>query len=284
MTLNQLITYLTDWNMIFAYMAVGFIAAAVEYVYGLFLSHSPVAEARARGYARMHEAVAGFVTVTLFFMAVNAVAAAISQPNIPPPSAAVSMLERARDRFVKWLIEVANLEKDLTAAVITAPLVQTVAAAAMLGRIALQSMLALVAAFSFALPLMTGGLGQLMLAAGAACMATPRLRHLGPYLIFSAIAILVSGCGVASAANDLAEQLKFKYEGFGSLPNPIEFFRIIYELLTGRLIPALVNDGYNAARTLIWVSIGIAAAAVVAAAASGAAGGFADSLVNRIRL
>jgi hypothetical protein len=110
------------------------------------------------------------------------------------------------------------------------------------------------------------------------------LRRLGPYLIFSAIAMLIASCGVARASYDLAQQLKFKYDGFGSLPNPLEFLRVIFDLLRNVLIPTLVNDGYAAAQTLVWVSIGIAAAAAVAAATSAAAGGFADSLVNRIRL
>ena len=283
MDLRQLIAYLLDWSQIGAYMAVGLLAAAVEYVYGAALARSPVPEARARGYAHIQEALGGFAATGLFFFIVFAVAGAVSV-SLPPPGEAQAMLKHARDRLVKWVIELANLEKDLTAAVITAPLVQTVAASAILARFAIHSLLALTSAFSFALPILTGGVGQLMVAAGAACMCTPRLRRLGPYLIFSAVALLVVSCGVARAAYDVAQDLKFKYEGFGSLPNPVEFLRIIYELLTGKLIPALVSDGYVSARALVWVSIGIAAVATITAAASAAAGGFADSLVNRVRL
>jgi hypothetical protein len=233
----------------------------------------------------MWEAAGGLAAAGFFILCVVAVAQGVSLAGFPSPNDAKFMLDQARDRFVKWLIEVANLEKDLTAAVITSPLVQTIAASAILGRFALQSLLALVSAFSFALSLLVDmGVGQLMVAIGIACLSTPRLRRLGPYLIFSAIALLIVSCGVARASYDLAQQLKFKYEGAGSLPNPIEFFRKIFEVLTGTLIPTLVNDGYAAAQTFVWVSIGIAAAAGVTAAASAAAGGFADSLVNRIRL
>jgi hypothetical protein len=267
------------------YASLGLLAAAIEFVYGLALSRSPVTEVRSRGYRHMWEAAGGMAAAGVFIACVVAVAQGISLAGFPSPSDAKFMLDQARDRFVKWLIEVANLEKDLTAAVITAPLTQTIAASAILGRFALQSLLALVSAFSFALPLLVdAGVGQLMVAAGIACLCTPRLRHLGPYLIFSAIALLIVSCGVARASYDLAQQLKFKYEGAGSLPNPIEFLKKIFEVLTGTLIPTLVNDGYAAAQTFAWVSIGIAAAAAVAAAASAAAGGFADSLVNRIRL
>ena len=267
------------------YAVAGLAAAAVEFLYGAALARAPDAQTRARGYSHMWEAVGGFAAAGFFVACVLAVSAGISLAGVPSPNEAKLMLEQARDRFVKWLIELANLEKDLTAAVITAPLVQTVGASSVLGRFAIQSLLALVSAFSFALPLLVdAGVGQLMVAVGIACLCTPRLRRLGPWLIFSAIAILAVACGVAGAAYDLASELKFKYEGAGSLPNPIEFLKKIFEVLTGTLIPTLVNDGYAAARTLVWISIGIAAAATIAAAASAAAGGFADSLVNRVRL
>jgi hypothetical protein len=268
------------------YASLGLLAAAVEFVYGVALARSPVAEVRSRGYHHMWEAAGGLAAAGFFVLSVVAVAQALSAlAGLPSPKEAETMLDQARDRFVKWIIEVANLEKDLTAAVITAPLTQTIAASSILGRFALQSLLALVSAFSFALSLLVdAGVGQLMVAIGIACLSTPRLRRLGPYLIFSAIALLIVSCGVARASYDLAQQLKFRYEGLGSLPNPIEFLRKIFEALTGTLVPTLVNDGYAAAQTLVWVSIGIAAAATVTAAASAAAGGFADSLVNRIRL
>ncbi|MCC6049107.1 MAG: hypothetical protein LM580_00270 [Thermofilum sp.] len=267
------------------YASLGLLAAAIEFVYGAALARSPVTEVRSRGYHHMWEAAGGLAAAGFFILCVVAVAQAVSLTGFPSPEDAKFMLDQARDRFVKWLIQVANLEKDLTAAVITAPLTQTIAASSILGRFALQSLLALVSAFSFALPLLVdGGVGQLMVAAGIACLSTPRLRRLGPYLIFSAIAMLIASCGVARAAYDLAQQLKFRYEGFGSLPNPLEFLRTIFDLLRNELIPTLVNDGYASAQTLVWVSIGIALAAAVTAAASAAAGGFADSLVNRIRL
>jgi hypothetical protein len=267
------------------YALLGLLAAAIEFVYGLALARSPVAEVRSRGYHHMWEAAGGMAAAGFFILCVVAVAQAVSLAGFPSPDAAKFMLDQARDRFVKWLIEVANLEKDLTAAVITAPLVQTVAASSLLGRFAIQSLLALTSAFSFALPLLVDmGVGQLMVAAGIACLCTPRLRRLGPYLVFSAITLLVVSCGVARASYDVAQQLRFRYEGAGSLPNPIEFLKKIFEVLTGTLIPTLVNDGYASARTFAWVSIGIAVAAAVTAAASAAAGGFADSLVNRIRL
>jgi hypothetical protein len=266
------------------YSVLGLLAAAIEFAYGAALARSPVAEVRSRGYRHMWEAAGGMAAAGVFVLCVLAVAQAVSLAGLPSPKEAETMLEQARDRFVKWIIEVANLEKDLTAAVITSPLVQTVAASALLGRFAIQSLLALVSAFSFVLPLLTGGVGQTMVAIGIACLCTPRLRHLGPYLIFSAVALLIVSCGVARAAYDCAQQLKFRYEGYGSLPNPFEFLRTIFDMLRDQLVRTLVNDGYAAAQTFAWTSIGIAAAAAVAAAASAAAGGFADSLVNRIRL
>jgi hypothetical protein len=267
------------------YASLGLLAAAVEFVYGAALARSPVTEVRSRGYHHMWEAAGGLAAAGFFILCVVAVAQGISLAGFPSPKDAKFMLDQARDRFVKWLIQVANLEKDLTAAVITAPLTQTIAASSILGRFALQSLLALVSAFSFVLPLLVdAGVGQMMVAVGIACLSTPRLRRLGPYLIFSAIAMLIASCGVARAAYDLARQLKFEYEGLGSLPNPLEFLRTIFDLLRNELIPTLVNDGYASAQTFVWISIGIAFAAAVTAAASAAAGGFADSLVNRIRL
>jgi len=279
--LRQLLLYLVDWSAVFGYMVVGLVAAVIEYVYGAALARSGVPEARSRGYAHMLEAKAGFAAAGLFFAIALAVSSAISLGDVPPPSSALDALAAAMDRFSKWLIDLASLEKDLTLTVILSTLASTVGASAVLARVAVQALYALAAAFYFALSLLVGaGAGKLMVAAGAMCLCTPRLRRLGPYLIFSALAAVAVSCGAAGALYAVASNLEFSYAPF---QNPFDLARI-GEAVTGVVLGKIVRDGYRAAAALVGISVGTAVAGAVAAAASSAAGGFAESFVNRLRL
>jgi len=279
--LRQLLSYLVDWNAVSGYMVVGLLAAAVEYVYGAALARSPVPEARSRGYAHMLEAKGGFAAAGIFFAITLAVSSAVSLGDVPAPNSALSALAASMDRFSKWLIDLASLEKDLTLTVILSTLASTVNASAALARLAVQALYALAAAFYFALSLLVeAGAGKLMVAAGAACLCAPRLRRLGPYLIFSAIAAVAVACAAARALDAVASNLEFSYAPF---QNPFDLARI-GETVTGVVLGKIVRDGYRAAATLIGISVGAAVTGAVAAAASSAAGGFAESLVNRLRL
>jgi len=279
--LGQLLSYLVDWSAVFGYMVVGLLAAAIEYVYGAALARSPVPEARSRGYAHMLEAAGGFASAGIFFAATLAVAGAVSLGDVPAPSGALSVLAASMDRFSKWLIDLASLEKDLTLTVILSTLASTVNASAVLARLAVQALYAASAAFYFALSLLVeAGAGKLMVAAGAACLCAPRLRTLGPYLIFSALAAVTVSCAAARAIGDVASNLEFSYAPFQNL---FDLARI-GEAVTGVVLGKIVRDGYRATSALIAVSVGTAVAGAAAAAASGAAGGFAESIVNRLRL
>jgi hypothetical protein len=279
--LGQLLSHLVDWSAVFGYMAVGLLAAAVEYVYGAALARSPVPEARSRGYAHMLEAAGGFASAGFFFAVTLAVAGAVSLGDAPAPSGALGVLAASMDRFSKWLIDLASLEKDLTLTVILSTLASTVNASAVLARLAVQALYAASAAFYFALSLLVeAGAGKLMVAAGAACLCAPRLRRLGPYLIFSALAAVAVSCAAARAIGDVASNLEFSYAPF---QNPFDLARI-GEAVTGAVLGKIVRDGYRAASALIAVSVGTAVAGAAAAAASAAAGGFAESIVNRLRL
>ncbi|MEM1810675.1 MAG: hypothetical protein QW324_07410, partial [Thermofilaceae archaeon] len=70
---------------------------------------------------------------------------------------------------------------------------------------------------------------------------------------------------------------KFEYKS----GNIVDF---IYKGLLQQALEQLIEDGKLAATCAIILSIGLAVAAVAAAAASAAAGGFADSIISRIRL
>jgi hypothetical protein len=293
--IGQLLSRLVEWNGVTGnYILVGAAAALAEYAYGFLLSRSAVAEQRARGYSTMQDALASFLVLFLFFFAVNGAVAAVHEvadsvahlSSFPEPSQAINILAQARDRFVRWLIQVANLEKDLTGAVLTAPLVATVAASSTLGRFALQTLLTVVVFLEALLrALVEQGAAKVMVAAGSLCILTPRLRRLGPYLIFSAVALTLVGCGTAYAVSPLLsgeDELRFRYEGFAGLPNPIELITKAIDF--NKTINDLVHDGYVSSRAAAWVSLGLGAAAAVTAAASAAAGGLADSLASRLRL
>jgi hypothetical protein len=292
--LNQLLARLVEWNGVTGnYILVGAAVALAEYAYGFLISRSAVAEQRARGYSIMQDALASFLVLFLFFFAVNGAVAVVHAvadsaaplSSFPEPSQAADTLAQARDRFATWIIQVANLEKDLAGAVLTAPLVATVAASSALGRFAIQTLLTIVVFLEALLRTLEAGVAKVMVAAGSLCILTPRLRRLGPYLIFSAVALIVVGCGTAYTVSPLLEgegALRFRYEGFAGLPNPIELITKAIDF--NKTINDLVHDGYVSSRAAAWVSLGLGAAAAVTAAASAAAGGLADSLANRLRL
>jgi len=279
-TLNELLLALWDWGT--PWLLVGLLGALIEYAWGLALSRSPVSEVRGRGYALMQEALGSFAAVGFFFFCATAVASAITLPSAEYPSKAINTLKLAMEGYADWLSGLAALEKDLTLTFLLSPLVNVLTASAALARMTMQYLLYVSAALYAVLDIMwSKGAGKLMVAIGSGLLCVPRLRRLGPYLIFSALAATAVACAAAPALYSVVENPNFTYKP--TLWNPWDLRRIA-EAITGRVMNLIFEDGKNAAFVAVGVSLGIGIAAPATAAASAAAGGFAESIVNRFRL
>jgi hypothetical protein len=280
MTLDELLLALWDWGT--PWLLVGLIGALIEYAWGFALSRSPVNEVRGRGYALMQEALGSFAAVGFFLFCAAAVASAITLPSAEYPSKAMDTLKLAMEKYADWLSGLAALEKDLTLTFLLSPLVSVLTASSALARMTMQYLLYVSAALYAVLDVMWNmGAGRLMVAVGSGLLCVPRLRRLGPYLIFSALAATAVACAAAPAIYSVVESPHFRYKP--SLWNPWDLWSIAGSI-TGDTMRAIFEDGKNAAFTAVGVSLGIGIAAPATAAASAAAGGFAESIVNRFRL
>jgi hypothetical protein len=280
MKLDELLVALWDWGT--PWLLVGLLGALIEYAWGFALSRSPVSEVRGRGYALMQEALGSFAAVGFFFFATSAVASAITLPSAQYPSQAMRTLQSAVQGYADWLSGLAALEKDLTLTFLLSPLTGVLTASAALARMTMQYLLYVSAALYAVLDLLWNkGVGKLMVAVGSGLLCVPRLRRLGPYLIFSALAATAVACAAAPALFSVVENPNFTYKP--ALWNPWDLRRVA-EAVTGHVMNLIFEDGKNAAFTAVGVSLGIGIAAPVTAAASAAAGGVADSIVNRFRL
>ncbi|MEM1522424.1 MAG: hypothetical protein QXU69_05325 [Thermofilaceae archaeon] len=260
-----------------AAFSAAFAIAAVQYVYGAFLARGTPGEQRARGYALMYDSVEGVVIGMMFFLGVFSLTPLIlAGYEFQSPSAAAETLRAAVDRFIKWLMNVAELERDLSLFPLFAPLATTVASSSVLGRVTIQLLVGLSSGMAVAAEIMNS-IAPWMFGTGLALACTSRTRRLGVYLAITAISVCIVLGIAAPYVKSTAEQLKFEYRS----GNIIDF---IYKGLLQQALQQLIEDGKLSATCTITLSIGLAVAAIAAAAASAAAGGFADSIISRIRL
>ncbi|MEM4455126.1 MAG: hypothetical protein QXT28_10470 [Thermofilaceae archaeon] len=260
-----------------AAFSAAFAIAVLQYTYGAFLARGTPGEQRARGYALMYDAMEGVVIGMMFFLGVFSLTPLVLVGyRFPSPPEAAGKFSDAAQRFSKWLLDLAFLERDLTLLPIFAPLATTIAASALLGRVAVQVLLGLSTGMAAAAQLMND-YGPYLFGTGLALACTSRTRRLGVYLAVTAISVCITLGLASNHVAAVADSLTFEY----SSGNIIDF---VTKGLLQQAISQLLEDGKTAAMGLITLSISLAIAAVAAAAASSAAGGFADSIISRIRL
>jgi len=260
------------WYTVFAGILI------IEFLYAIILMNDPSSERRARGYAQMMDALEAIVYGVLLLGAIIFVSSTvIVGVNIVDPHTAENYWGNVTQRLINYQLSLALLERDLTLTVILSPLTGTLNSASLLARIMAQYLLFFAVAMLF-LTKVAIGYGTLMVSVGLALTSTRRLRSIGPYLVFSLISIAVLSGGLAPYVYNAIQKLQFNYTS-GIIDVFTEAFK---QFFMGRLND-IVNDGKLLAEVAIVVSVVSALVLAIAAAASRASGGFADTLLSRVR-
>jgi hypothetical protein len=260
------------WYAVFAGIVI------LEIIYAAVLMHDPSPERRARGYAQLFDALEAVLYGVLLLAAIAFVSSTvIVGVNIVDPYAAERYWANVTERLVNYLLSLALLDRDLTMTVILAPLTGTLNSASLLTRIMAQYLLFFSVAMLFATRVAIN-YGSLMVSAGLGLTSTRRLRSIGPYLVFSLVAIAVASGGLAPYVHSAVQRLQFNYTS-GIIDVFAEAFK---QFFMGRLND-VVNDGKLLAEVAVVVSLVTALVAAVAAASSRAAGGLVDTLLSRLR-
>jgi hypothetical protein len=266
--------FTVNWQWYTAFAAI----VILEIIYAVMLMHDPSPERRARGYSQLLDALEALVYGTLLLGAIIFVSSTvIVGVNIVDPDVAKIYWESVIQRLINYQLSLALLQRDLTLTVVLSPLVGTINSASLLTHIVMNYLLFFSVAMYF-LTILAINYGSLMVSAGLAFTSTRRLRSIGPYLVFSIIAIAVISGGLAYYVYDAVMNLQFNYTS-GVIDVFSEAFK---ELFFGRLND-LINDGKRLAEVAIVVSVVSAFVLAIAAAASRAAGGLADTIMSRVR-
>jgi hypothetical protein len=266
--------FTVNWQWYSAFAAV----VILEIIYAVILMHDPSPERRARGYSQLLDALEAIVYGTLLLGAIIFVSSTvIVGVDIVDPHIAEYYWDKVIQILINYQLGLALLERDLTMTVIFSPLTGTLNSASLLARIMAQYLLFFAVAMLF-LTKLAINYGTLMVSVGLALTSTRRLRSIGPYLVFSLIAIAVLSGGLATYVYSALQQLQFNYTS-GIIDVFAEAFK---QFFMGRL-NQVVNDGKLLAEVAIVVSVISALVLAIAAASSRAAGGLADTLIARVR-
>jgi hypothetical protein len=266
--------FTVNWQWYSAFAAL----VILEIIYAVILMHDPSPERRARGYSQLLDALEAIVYGALLLAAIVFVSSTvIVGVNIVDPDVAKFYWGNITQRLINYQLSLAFLQRDLTLTVILSPLVGTINSASLLTHIVMSYLLFFSVAMFF-LTVLAMNYGTLMVSVGLALTSTRRFRGIGPYLVFSVVAIAVISGGLAYYVYDAVMDLKFNYTS-GVLDVFSEAFK---QFFMGRLND-LINDGKRLAEVAVVVSIVSAIVLAIAAAASRAAGGFADTIMSRVR-
>jgi hypothetical protein len=289
--------FTVNWQWYSAFAAI----VILEIIYAVMLMHDPSPERRARGYSQLLDALEALVYGTLLLGAIIFVSSTvIVGVDIVDPATARKLWEESFQVLFNYLYHMADVQKWLTLTVIFSPFVGTLQASSFL----LVNMAHYIIFVSSAMIFLTDfatRFGSLLVSVGLGLTSTRRFRGLGPYLVFSVLAIAVASGGLAPVVHDTIYQLEFvKYqstiEWLRNVLGSFDITKISTAVITvggaiteaimiifGTLPQWYINDGKLLAELAVKVTIALALIVAVAASASRAAGGVADNIMSRVR-
>jgi hypothetical protein len=293
---------LTAWFTVNWYWYTVFAAIVIlEIIYAAVLMHDPSPERRARGYAQLLDALEAVVYGSLLLGAIVFVSSTvIVGVDIVGPARARELWEGSFQVLFNYLYHIADVQKWLTLTVILSPFVATLQASSFL----LVNMAHYIIFVSSAMIFITDFVtryGSLLVSVGLGLTSTRRFRGLGPYLVFSVLAMAVASGFLAPLVHNTIHQLEFvKHQStIEQLRNFLGSFditgitRVIltaggviteaFMIISGTLPQWYINDGKLLAELAVKVTIALAIITATAAAASRAAGGFVDTIMSRVR-
>jgi len=282
------------WYAVFAALVI------LEIIYAVILMHDPSPERRARGYSQLLDALEAVVYGALLLGAIIFVSSTvIVGVDIVDPAKARELWQDSFQVLFNYLYHMADVQKWLSLTVIFSPFVGTLQASSFLLVNMAHYIILVISAMIFVTDFVTS-YGSLLVSIGLGLTSTRRFRGLGPYLVFSVLAMAVASGGLAPVVHDTIYQLDFvKFQ------KTLEFLQKLFSLDITKIFPTLVtasgaiteaimiifgtlpqiyiNDGKMLAELAVKVTIALALIVAVAASASRAAGGIADNIMARVR-
>jgi hypothetical protein len=273
----------------------------LEIIYAVVLMHDPSPERRARGYSQLLDALESTVYGALLLGAIVFVSSTvIVGVDIVGPDKAKKLWEDSFQVLFNYLYHMADIQKWLSLTVIFSPFIGTLQSSSFL----LVSMAHYIIFVSSAMIFITEFVtkyGSYIISAGLGLTSTRRFRRLGPYLVFSVLAMAVASGGLAPVVNETIHSLNFvQYQDtinwLHNTLGSIDITRITSAIITvggviteaitiifGQLPQWYIQDGKILAELAVKVTIALALIVATATAASRAAGGIADNIMSRVR-
>lgn len=248
---------------------------AAELAYGAWLINNPSHQLKARGYEVIYSAIESCVFGTLLALFLTLAPSILPLFGVEAMTLeeATTIYSLARERYVAYVVDLANVARDLTLVGFLAPLAVTWHAASGLANIFSSYLIALSTAFAVASSFCSL-FGPPLLSLGIVLSGVSKVRRLGVTLTISLVSLEVFAGAVAPYFRDNALSLKFKYQGI-PLSGIAQYF--------AGAVGEVVEDSKRMGELASWVSVWVGVAAIASAGASVAAGGFLDSLISRLR-
>lgn len=255
--------------------AVAIVIVAAELAYGAWLLNLPSAHHRARGYEVIYNAIESCITGALLALIL------ITTPQLMrtfglsyvEPEAAATQYSIARDRYASYVVDLANVARDLTLTGILSPLASTWFAASNLANIFTSYLVALSSAFLIAARFCVL-FGSALTSLGIVLAGVSRVRKLGISLAVSVVSLEVVVGAAASHFLANSQALKFKYTGI-PLSGIAQYF--------AGAVDDVLHDAKLMGEFAAWVSISIGVAGAISTGVAVAVGGLPETLVSRLR-
>ncbi len=260
----------------FAAYSLALAFVAVEVLYGAWLSSNPSPQIKAKGitviYNALESAVLGIVLAAILLSS-QAVLSVFGIFPVPPTEAERLCLE-ARDRYTTYVMDLANVARDIALTGILAPLAATWHAACSLSNFFATYLMAASAALLVA-SRFCSIYGAPLASLGIVLTGIARFRRVGPTLAIGIVALQVYVGVAAPYLSSVAAQLRFKYVGV-PLAGIAQYF--------AGAVEEVVGDAKAMGECVAWFTLSTAVAAALSAGAVTAAGGLPESLIARLRV
>ncbi|MEM1522430.1 MAG: hypothetical protein QXU69_05355 [Thermofilaceae archaeon] len=256
--------------------AIATTVVAAELAYGAWLLNLPSPQHKARGYEVIYSAIESCVTGVILaslLLSTPLLLGAFGISYLEPRTAAV-FYAAARDRYTSYVMDLANVARDLTLTGILSPLASTWYAASSLANIFTSYLVALSSALLIAARFCEY-FGSSLSSLGVVLSGVSRVRRLGVSLAVSMASLEVVVGAAAPYFLENSQALKFRYTGV-PLSGIAQYF--------AGAVNEVVSDAKVMGEFAAWVSISMGIAGVLSVGIAVAAGGLADTVISRLRI
>lgn len=249
---------------------------ATELAYGAWLLNIPSVQHKARGYEVIYSAIESCVSGAILASILISAPLMLNTFGISylEPSTAAAYYAAARDRYTSYVMDLANVARDLTLTGILSPLASTWFAASSLANIFTSYLVALSNVFLISARFCEI-FGSMLASLGVVLAGTSRVRRLGVSLAISIASLEVIVGAAAPSFLENSQALKFKYFGV-PLSGIAQYF--------AGAIDEVLHDAKVMGEFAAWISISIGVAGAISAGLAVAAGGLSETIVSRLRV